>query len=112
MDLRTTTGPHVALPAGTDAGTISVPEDRLPLRGRVTPWLWMSVAAALLAAAGNVVGLADVGGFYGRETPAFVDQAVAQDAVDLAVVGPAMIVLAVLARRGRLGAYLAWLGTL
>lgn len=86
--------------------------DRSPLRGNAAPWLAMSVAAALLAAAGNVVGLADVGGVYGRETPAFVDQAVAQDAVDLAVVGPTMIVLVLLARRGRLGAYLAWLGTL
>jgi len=76
------------------------------------PWLWMSIAAAVIAAAGSIVGLAAVGSIYGRETAAFVDQAIAQDIVNLAVVAPAIIVLALSARRGSLNAYLAWLGAM
>ncbi|MEZ0075895.1 hypothetical protein [Planotetraspora sp. GP83] len=75
-------------------------------------WLRLSVLCALLAAAGNIAGLVNVGGVYGKETSAFVDQAIAQDAVNLAVVSPAIVVLAVLARRGSLRAYLMWLGGL
>ncbi|MFF4128754.1 hypothetical protein ACFYYP_35035 [Microbispora rosea] len=73
-------------------------------------WLRLSVTAALLAAAGNIYALSDLEGIYGRETSAFVNQAIAQDAVDLAVVSPAIAVLAFLARRGSLRAYLTWLG--
>lgn len=108
---------NVASPVGAATGTVSLQrpptvEDGLPLRGTPTPWLWMSVAAVLIAAAGNVVGLADIGGVYGKETSAFVNQAIAQDTVNLAVVCPAVIILALLAGRGWFGAYLAWLGTL
>ena len=72
----------------------------------------MSIAAAVIAAAGSIVGLAAVGSIYGRETAAFVDQAIAQDIVNIAVVSPAIIVSALLARRGSLTAYLAWLGAM
>ena len=85
---------------------------RPALRGTATPWLGMSVAAALIAAAGNIVALVDTGAVYGKETSAFVDQAIAQDTVNLAVVSPAIVILALLAARGSLGAHLAWLGTL
>ena len=85
---------------------------RLPLHGTAAPWLWMSIAAALIAAAGNVVGLAHIGGVYGKETPAFVNEAIAQDIINLTVVFPAIIILVLLAHRGSLTAYLAWLGTL
>jgi hypothetical protein len=70
----------------------------------------MSIAAAVIAAAGSIVGLAASGGIYGRETAAFLDQAIAQDIVNIAVVSPAIIVSALLARRGSLTAWLAWLG--
>ncbi|MCT9932167.1 hypothetical protein N5079_18355 [Planotetraspora sp. A-T 1434] len=80
-------------------------------RGAVV-WLRLSVLGALLAAAGNIAGLVNAGGVYGKETSAFIDQAIAQDAVNLAVVSPAIVVLAVLARRGSLRAYLMWLGGL
>jgi hypothetical protein len=79
---------------------------------RAAIWLWLSVAAALLAIAGSIVGLADIDGIYGKETREFINQAIAQDAVNLAVVSPAIIVLALIARRGSLPAYLAWLGGL
>ena len=72
----------------------------------------MSIAAAVIAAAGSIVGLAAVGTIYGHETAAFVDQAIAQDIVNLAIVSPAIIVSALLARRGSLTAYLAWLGAM
>lgn len=81
-----------------------------PYAKSVRPWLWMSVAAAVVAAAGNVVALANVDDIYGQETPAFVNQAIAQDIINLVVVCPAIVVLALLARRGSLRAYLAWLG--
>jgi hypothetical protein len=72
----------------------------------------MSIAAAVIAAAGSIVGLAAVGSIYGHEPAAFIDDAVAQDIVNLAVVTPAIIVSALLARRGSLAAYLAWLGAM
>ena len=108
---------NVAWPAAVETGAVSVQprseaKKRSPLRTTAAPWLWMSVTAALIAGAGNVVGLANIDGVYGKETSAFVNQAIAQDTVNLAVVCPAIIILVLLARRGWLGAYLAWLGTL
>jgi hypothetical protein len=43
-------------------------------------WARLSVATALLAAAGSVVGLLGQGHIYGRETPALHNAAIAQDA--------------------------------
>jgi hypothetical protein len=77
-----------------------------------TTWWWMSIAASCIAGTANIVGLADVDRIYGKETPAFIDQAIAQDTISLAIVCPAIVVLALLARRGSLTAHLAWLGTL
>lgn len=76
------------------------------------PWLWMSISAAVIAAAGNIVALAGIGDVYDRETAAFVNQAIAQDIINLTVVSPAIIVLALMARLGSLTAYLAWLGAM
>ncbi|MEV6523778.1 hypothetical protein AB0M43_17665 [Longispora sp. NPDC051575] len=70
----------------------------------------MSVAAAVLAAAGSLVGLLNIGSVYGREAAAFVEQAIAQDLVNLAVITPATVILALLALRGSRAAHLAWLG--
>ena len=75
-------------------------------------WAWLSVAAGLLAMAGNAVGLVWIERIYGRETSAFVNQAVAQDLVDLVVVGPALVGLALAARRGSTVAHLLWPGAL
>jgi hypothetical protein len=76
-----------------------------------TVWLWLSVLAALLAVAGSVVGLT-VASIYARLTPAFLPQALAQDIANLAVASPALLILAALALRGSLRAYLLWLGVL
>jgi hypothetical protein len=108
---------NVALPPTADIGVVPAQRpptagNRRPQRRTAAPWLWMSIIAALIAAAGNIVALANIGGVYGKETPAFVNQAIAQDTINLAVVSPAIVILALLARRGWLTAYLALLGTL
>jgi hypothetical protein len=73
-------------------------------------WLGLSSTAAVLAAAGSVVGLAATDRVYGRETDALADAAVAQDVVGLVVVAPLLVVLGVAAARGSLRAYLGWSG--
>jgi hypothetical protein len=74
-------------------------------------WLWLSIAADLLAVAGSVIALV-VDRIYAGLTPAFLPQAYAQDIANLAVASPAWLVLAALALRGSLRAYLLWLGVL
>jgi heme/copper-type cytochrome/quinol oxidase subunit 2 len=74
-------------------------------------WLWLSIAAALLAIAGSVIGLS-VPSIYARLTPAFLPQAIAQDIANLALASPAILILAVLGLQGSLRAYLLWLGVL
>lgn len=74
-------------------------------------WLWLSIVAALLAAAGSVIALA-VDRIYARLSPVFLPQALAQDIANLALASPALLILATLALRGSLRAYLLWLGVL
>jgi hypothetical protein len=74
-------------------------------------WLWLSIVAALLAVTGSVIALS-VNSIYASLTPVFLPQALAQDIANLAVVSPAWLVLAALALRGSLRAYLLWLGVL
>jgi hypothetical protein len=74
-------------------------------------WLWLSIGAALLAVAGSVIALS-VSSIYAGLTPAFLPQALAQDIANLTVVSPAWLILAALALRGSLRAYLLWLGVL
>jgi len=78
---------------------------------RAGAWLWLSIAAALLAVAGSVIALA-VDSIYAGLTPSFLPQALAQDIANLAVASPALLILAALALRGSLRAYLLWLGVL
>ncbi|HET7658984.1 MAG TPA: hypothetical protein VFK66_01250 [Oryzihumus sp.] len=75
-------------------------------------WARVSMVAAGLAMLGNLAGLVWAETVYGREVPAFVQQAVAQDVVDLLVVGPALVVLAAGVLRGSDRAWLLWLGAL
>ena len=65
----------------------------------------------LLAAAGSVIGLA-VDRIYAGLTPVFLPQALAQDIANLLIASPALLILAALALRGSLRAYLLWLGVL
>ncbi len=74
-------------------------------------WLWLSMGAALLAIIGNIIALS-VARIYSALTPFFLPQALAQDIADLALVAPAWLILAILALRGSLRAYLLWLGVL
>lgn len=81
--------------------------------GRVTGgaiiWLRLSIAAAVLAFAGSVIGLA-VDSIYARLTTTFLPQALAQDIANLVIAAPAMVICAILALRGSLRAHLIWLG--
>lgn len=74
-------------------------------------WFWLSIAAGLLAATGSVIALA-VPSIYVCLSATFLPQALAQDIANLAVASPALLVLAALALRGSLRAYLLWLGVL
>jgi hypothetical protein len=76
---------------------------------RAAGWLWLSIAAALLAVAGSVIALA-MGNIYAGLTPAFLPQALAQDVANLALASPALLILAALALRGSLRACLLWVG--
>ena len=72
--------------------------------------MWLAAAAALLAAAGSVVGLSPAADIYGQETADLADQATAQDLVNLLLVAPLVLILGWRAHRGHLSAYLGWLG--
>ncbi len=74
-------------------------------------WLWLSIAAALLAVVSSVIALA-VTRIYADLTSIFLPQALAQDIANLAVASPALLILAARALRGSLRAYLLWLGAL
>ncbi|SRR6266498_4309238 len=78
---------------------------------RATLWLYLSIAAVLLAIAGNIIALS-VKDFYANLTPVFLPQALAQDIASLAIVSPLWLILLALALRGSLRAYLLWLGVL
>ena len=73
-------------------------------------WIWLSFVGALIAAAGNIVGLLATNRIYGLETSLFADASIAQDFVSLTVVVPLTIVLGRLARHGSVKAYVCWVG--
>ena len=75
-------------------------------------WVALSVAVALLSMTACFVGLFAPNSIYGKETSTLADAATAQDIVGLVIVGPLLLVLAVLAARGSLRCWLCWLGLL
>lgn len=77
--------------------------------GRTELWLSLSILAALLAIVGNIIALS-IPGIYASLTAAFLPQAIAQDIASLAIVSPLWLILALLALRGSLRAYLLWQG--
>ncbi|MGV8978212.1 MAG: hypothetical protein ACOH17_09225 [Cellulomonas sp.] len=79
---------------------------------RARTWWITAAAAAAIAGVASGIGLAAVDRVYGRETAAFIDQAVAQDAVNLTIAAPATLLLAWLAWRGSVRAGLLWTGVL
>ena len=74
-------------------------------------WLWLSIVAALISVAGNIIALS-VKSIYLSLTPAFLPQAIAQDIANLTIVAPCWLILSYLALRGSWRAYLVWLGVL
>lgn len=88
-----------------------MPEKETAISPRTLPWLWLSIAAGLFAIVGSLIALSDRR-IYSTLTPAFLPQALAQDIANLALASPALLILAALALRGSLRAYLLWLGVL
>lgn len=86
-------------------------ETRREIPASARPWLALSLLAAGLALACSAWTLANQG-LYVDLTAAFLPQALAQDLVNLLVVSPAIIVLALLALRGSVRAAALWLGAL
>lgn len=74
-------------------------------------WLWLSIIAAILAILGNILALS-MNRIYASLTPAFLPQALAQDIANLSLIAPFWLILAALALRGSLRAYLLWLGVI
>ncbi|MDQ1573686.1 MAG: hypothetical protein QOH44_1245 [Actinomycetota bacterium] len=87
--------------------TTSVREGTLTRSG-FRLWIYLSMGAAILGFVGSIVALVDTGIYEGL-TAVFLPQALAQDLANL-VVAPLLVIVAVLALRGSLRAYLAWLG--
>ncbi|CAL8967721.1 hypothetical protein CELL_00070 [Cellulomonas sp. T2.31MG-18] len=81
-------------------------------RDAASPWWAAAAAAATVGMIASGIGLASVHAIYGQETRSFVDQAIAQDLVNLVVAGPATLLLAWLAWRGSVRAHLLWTGVL
>jgi hypothetical protein len=86
-------------------------KSRRDIPAAARPWLLLSLLAAGLALAGSAWTLANQE-LYADLTDAFLPQALAQDLVNLFVVSPAIIVLALLALRGSTRAAILWLGAL
>jgi hypothetical protein len=102
-------------PRARTGGDLARPADHRTERRTDRPtdrWLRLATGTALLALAGSILALLDIEGSYGAETENLLQQAVAQDAVNVVVVAPAILVLSQLARRGSLTATLLWLGAL
>ncbi|MGH2630169.1 MAG: hypothetical protein ACRDHI_06385, partial [Actinomycetota bacterium] len=78
---------------------------------RTKTWLWLSLPIAVLAVSGSVVGIVWEERIYGKETADWAAQSVGQDIANL-IAFPALLLLAFLAGRGSLRAYLAWAGLL
>jgi hypothetical protein len=75
-------------------------------------WACLSAATALLAAGGSIVALLRPEQIYGQETSTLFDAAIAQDLVNLFLVAPLMLILAVGAFRGSLLSSLCLAGLL
>ncbi|WP_326968269.1 hypothetical protein [Arthrobacter sp. CG_A4] len=88
---------------------MSIDVDQRRAGSRAKPWLRLSIAAAVLAFIGSIIGLT-VNGIYDSLTSAFLFQALAQDIVNAVVAAPLVVLCAVLALRGSYRAYLIWLG--
>lgn len=80
-------------------------------RSGLSRWLWFSWPIAILAISASIAGVF-IDRPYANETPNWEGQAIGQDLVNLAVAYPALLILAVVAKRGSLSSFLAWTGVL
>lgn len=75
-------------------------------------WAWLALAGAVVGGTGSIIGLFLPGPVYGQETAGLANAALAQDAVNLFVVAPATVVLALCALRGSARSWLVLPGFL
>jgi hypothetical protein len=75
-------------------------------------WARLSIATALIAATGSVIGLLQPDMIYGRETPVLFNAGIAQDLVNLFIVAPLMLILAIRAGQGSQRSWLCLIGFL
>jgi hypothetical protein len=73
-------------------------------------WLRLSIAAAALGGVGSIVALSANSRIYGGEVGDLVDQATAQDLVNLVAVAPLTVLLGLGAARGSVRAFTCWVG--
>ncbi|WP_146755329.1 hypothetical protein [Arthrobacter sp. AQ5-05] len=106
--------PAEQTPAPSPTPTPTPNDAEIPHAIRRLPplWFWLSVGAAVLAVAGSITGLLVPARIYGKETATLFDAGIAQDLVNLFLVAPLTVVLAVLAVRGSSKAQLCLLGLL
>ena len=78
---------------------------------RVLPWLWLSLPIAVLAMTGSLIGIFLDDEIYSEETANWAAQSVGQDIANL-VAFPVLLLLALLAGKGSMRAYLGWAGVL
>ena len=90
--------------------SIQTVKDRQKADAAADAWLWFTLPIAIIATIASGMGLL-VAGLY-RDPSAWALQGKAQDATDLMVVVPVLVISALLARHGSWRARLVWLGTL
>jgi hypothetical protein len=88
--------------------TTTQPREGTLTRSGFRLWNYLSIGAAILGFVGSIVAMVDTGIYEGL-TAVFLPQAIAQDLANL-VIAPLLAVVALLALRGSLRAYLVWLG--
>jgi hypothetical protein len=82
-----------------------------PVHQQAVPtWLWLTVPIAVLAAAASIIGIL-LDDIYGKETANWAGQGFGQDIGNL-IAYPTLLVLAYVATRGSLRAYLACISVL
>lgn len=92
----------------TTTSAFAAPRTDTRLHG---PWMWLSAAAALMAAGEALVAILAPDRIYGRETEILTDLATAQDLVQLVAVCPLIVILGLRAASS-MAAHLTWLGCL
>lgn len=80
-------------------------------RNQINLWIKLTIPLAILFVLASVVGIF-VPEFYHREELTFAAQGIGQDAVNLLIAFPVLVIGAIMARRGSIAGLLIWWGIL